>query len=737
MDRKKEKIYLVIILLVYMLFSCLLITPDFPLKADNDILYLLGRSIFNEHCYRDIFYPSCPYHTEEPFFYPLILGLGQLFFGENVIFLRLISTLFGGGSLIGIYFFFKKKIPFSHLLFLLFFTATNPWFLIFSTSFATEIIYLFFSFLTLIVFERFENQKKFLPIFVFLLVILFFTRCIGVSLLIAVFFYFIIKKKYKHAFLSIGLWFLFILPWVIRCRLFSTCVINEPYTKQFVSRYLGDTSILVLVEMVMGNIFYYLKQIVVIFIPGYFIAVKEFSANIEYCFPLASSLMNNIGIFLASPPVPFFSFLVTGIVAIMVIIGLFSQIRKKDKKLYHFYIFLYLAILLIFPKGFEETRYLFPLLPFILYYAIKGIPFFGFIFKKNFYFFRHIGIISIILIHFYYNLIPITEIIYNNVSYLANYRNLCQEEKSDYNDHWRGQYFITAPWIKTNTFSNAVVIVEWSPSFYLYSHRQGLFFQNNPCWPDKKTWKEVKSTFKNECADYFITREKKEKKLLQKLDRECENLIFILLVSMAKPEAFFTENVNRVYKIVKVSPEIKFSFKKGIHYYKEKNYTQAISEYKKIVNILPDFFDVYYQMALCYEKKGFLREACKSYEKAIDLQPNYEVAKNRLDFLRQVEKIKNNPNEGKEYLLLGDICLRNYDFTKAINFFKKTLKLNPDLFVCYYNLGISYAYKQKYGLAILYFKKAMRMVPSLKYKARHQIRINQRRRIIWQCLEGS
>ena len=127
----------------------------------------------------------------------------------------------------------------------------------------------------------------------------------------------------------------------------------------------------------------------------------------ERCFPSTYSLMNNLGIFLAVPISFFPTFLISGLLAIVTILGFFLQFKERHKKLVLFYVFFYLLITIVSPKEkeYEDVRYLFPLLPFFIYCAIKGGRFLVLMSKKNFYFLKYIGIILISLLHIYYNLI--------------------------------------------------------------------------------------------------------------------------------------------------------------------------------------------------------------------------------------------------------------------------------------------------------------------------------------------
>lgn len=75
---------------------------------------------------------------------------------------------------------------------------------------------------------------------------------------------------------------------------------------------------------------------------------------------------------------------------------------------------------------------------------------------------------------------------------------------------------------------------------------------------------------------------------------------------------------------------------KGLEFYKEKNYTEALSCYERALEIRPEYAPAWYNRGIILEKLGNIEEAEKSYEKALQYSPENEIYKNAL------KKIKSN-----------------------------------------------------------------------------------------------
>jgi len=95
---------------------------------------------------------------------------------------------------------------------------------------------------------------------------------------------------------------------------------------------------------------------------------------------------------------------------------------------------------------------------------------------------------------------------------------------------------------------------------------------------------------------------------------------------------------------------------------------EAISAHKKAIELKPDYFSGYNNLGVAYNTVNQHKEAMAAYKKAIELKPDYADAYNNL---------------GNVYFDLG----KNQE---AISAYKKAIELKPDYVVAYNNLGIAY-----------------------------------------------
>ncbi len=143
-------------------------------------------------------------------FYPIFLGLLMLIFGVKIIVFKIFSFLFIVGYLILFYYTFKNKIPVTILIITLLILAINSQILYFGSQTYSEALYLFLQALTFFVFVRFMDKMNESPlnyfrlwkiwlIFGFLIFLMSITRNIGIIMLLALFFYLLIDKKFYAA----------------------------------------------------------------------------------------------------------------------------------------------------------------------------------------------------------------------------------------------------------------------------------------------------------------------------------------------------------------------------------------------------------------------------------------------------------------------------------------------------------------------------------------------------------
>ncbi len=734
-----KKKYLLFSLVLFVLMSCPLLNSDIPINEDSPYYLVLGQSIASGQGYKDIYYPGNPPNTSYPnFFYPLLLSLILIVFPKTIIGLKLISILFGAGSLILIYIMFSDRIKtgnrelitsnrqviiYSSLLLLL--VATNPWFLGVSVLILTEMTYVFFSLMALLFIERYSKQDKLIGkalfIAAFSMAIVFFTRTIGLSISVAAFVYFMIKHEYKKGFLLTGLLVCLISPWLYRN---ITILKTEASCSDFVLFFSGhQLNIINFIKIIWKNIIGYGQTISVVLFPGWFLnKFPSCPILLDFCF--LCRLINKFNHFCFSLTlclgviVNFLSFFT-------VLFGFLYQIKKKQ--LVEIYVLFYLVILMVLPPKFylhAGARYLFPLLPFILYYFWIGCS----LFLKKFCCFKTIikGIaVFFIFIIFVSNTISDVKLIKDNLNYVLDHKYLSNVERNYYYGFCFTDYFLAADWIKKNTSADGIVMAEYPPAFYLWSNRKTVYFETSflGFLYNRRSLEEIKSTIKRKRVNYIVTKTKEGKKIVFKLNYQCKDTIFVPFVEFKwkKDE----DIIRMVYKVVKIKPLVKLKNMEGVFFFNREKYDIAAQKFKKALELEPNFIG-YHNLGMVYERKGLIKEAERMYKKVLELEPNYEICKNMLNIISQKEIVKQCPNDVLALEKLGEYYLKNHNNMLAMETFMEVLKLNPNLAIACYNLAITYINTDGYGgeyiWAIEKFREAMKLEPALRYKASSYIK---------------
>ena len=79
--------------------------------------------------------------------------------------------------------------------------------------------------------------------------------------------------------------------------------------------------------------------------------------------------------------------------------------------------------------------------------------------------------------------------------------------------------------------------------------------------------------------------------------------------------------------------------RKGLDYYREKNYEEAITEFKKAIELDANYAPAYYNLGLLYSEEDVHRrqEAIEEFKKVIDLNPQDRNAHYRLALLYKLQ----------------------------------------------------------------------------------------------------
>jgi tetratricopeptide (TPR) repeat protein len=152
---------------------------------------------------------------------------------------------------------------------------------------------------------------------------------------------------------------------------------------------------------------------------------------------------------------------------------------------------------------------------------------------------------------------------------------------------------------------------------------------------------------------------------------------------------------------------------------------KAIEEFKKGLDIFPDYFLTYQGLGEAYVEKKDYKNAIFYFEKLIS---NFNDGKaGAYHFLitcyektNQTDKqmaaddslLKHDPNNTYAYINKGTVYGHKGDYPLAIKQFEKALSINPNEVACYKNIGIAYGFQKEFQKAVEYLNKAATLDPN-------------------------
>jgi tetratricopeptide (TPR) repeat protein len=131
----------------------------------------------------------------------------------------------------------------------------------------------------------------------------------------------------------------------------------------------------------------------------------------------------------------------------------------------------------------------------------------------------------------------------------------------------------------------------------------------------------------------------------------------------------------------------------------------------------------YNNLSNAYYKQGRIEEAIRTALKAIELQPDYGVARynlgnlyaaqSRLDLARTnfQEAIRLFPNYADAYSNFGQLIAERGDIETGIQYFRKAIELDPSLSRAHLNLGVALAKQGRIQEAVPPLHEAVRLAP--------------------------
>lgn len=348
--------YKVLILLgVVSAVVCLLRFDTIPVGAffDDAHYIVLAESLAAGTGYRLVNLPSTPVEDAFPPGWPLLLTPLVTLFPENYTVLKLLSLLLWLASIFLMYGLFKARLEPHYTLAVVALAAVNPSLVGMTGTVMSEAAYIFFSLLTLVLFELWRQERRYQSLWLLVLIGLavFYTvlvRTIGLSLLGALLIYLMFKYR-RFAIPLVGLLVLALAPiaW-FNYQNGGALIFSPLYYKHL--NYVGAN----LVEY--AQFWKYTS----------FVSVEVASGTL---IPLFSSR------FMAEMITPELNYWLGVALLIFTAMGYFISLRRF--KVMDLYVGLYFGILylwVVYTTGTpHQTRLLVPMIPFLYFYLIQAL----------------------------------------------------------------------------------------------------------------------------------------------------------------------------------------------------------------------------------------------------------------------------------------------------------------------------------------------------------------------------
>lgn len=147
-------------------------------------------------------------------------------------------------------------------------------------------------------------------------------------------------------------------------------------------------------------------------------------------------------------------------------------------------------------------------------------------------------------------------------------------------------------------------------------------------------------------------------------------------------------------------------FQKGLQLEKEGQFSSAAEEYRRAIEVYPDYTEAQFQLGNLYEKLGIPDKAQLQYEKTIEIDSKHSHAYNNL----------------------GNVFGQQGKLDDAITAYRKAVQIDPSLATAHYNLGHSLLLKRQLNDAEQELKSAAELSSDPKYqKAVGQLYVTQGR----------
>jgi len=327
---------------IYLLLSVLSFDLRLYTGGDNATYIILAESLITGRGYSDIHLPEESPHTKFPVGLPLLLSVPVFLFGYNLLVLKLAVFIMG---IVGFFFVYKTGALLCkntvNLVMILY--VSIPLLYVYNHYVLSEIPYLCFSVAAVYLFMKARKNQPVLYYLSFALAVYsYLIRAVGIALVIAMIAVLLVRKEYQYVIILLFMFLAVFIPWQIRNARVPQAwtYANELFLKNPYNAALGKISVIDFIVRLWENF-------------------------ILYTFTIIPQTMVPV---IKSPVI----LAISGFLFLMfMILGFAGRIRRFT--VIEVYFVISIAITLSWPKIWSSSRFLVPLMLFLIFYFSAGI----------------------------------------------------------------------------------------------------------------------------------------------------------------------------------------------------------------------------------------------------------------------------------------------------------------------------------------------------------------------------
>ena len=192
-----------------------------------------------------------------------------------------------------------------------------------------------------------------------------------------------------------------------------------------------------------------------------------------------------------------------------------------------------------------------------------------------------------------------------------------------------------------------------------------------------------------------------EKEAAEQIKNGSNNyILFNIFGAILTDKKKLEEAIVNYKKSIQINPDYAEGYNNlGSVLYKLKKFDESIEAYEKAIKLKPNFAEVYNNLGITFKEIGKFDESIEAYEKAIKLKPNFAEAYNNIGIvykeLKKFDKSANNylkaikikSGYAEAYYNYANLLTEIQKINDAIFNYKKAIELNDRYYEAYNNLG--------------------------------------------------